>query len=163
MTGTRINATLLKLLFNICLVFIVATTVNIRANAKNVISGDEHKDHLPFDVSPLHYNVSLKPYNNVFYGETSILIQVQKHTREISLHMEELEIDFKTISLSKHRQKRGKQPHGYSYSNKTKILVLQFDDVTPDKYILNITFTGSLLGNKGFVAINYEDQRGQTR
>lgn len=160
MTRIRINATFLKLLFSAGLIFPVAAVIDTSVDSECRLLNY----HLPTNIIPVHYNITLIPYTDTFYGESSIYLEIYNYTQNISLHAYKLQIDNESIELVDYIHYVVRKPQTYSYCTDTQILVLEFKGKIPfGRYILSMKFNGTLRDSVGFVANNYTNQEGHAR
>ena len=129
-----------------------------------------HEYRLPDYVKPMHYELEIKlPQKEEaksFVGKYSAHIIIDRPTRNISLHSQQLEIDFTTIFLEKrHTSINNSNPTLYtpknsSYNNESHIRVFHFDqELATGIYVLNMFYVGSLLDyGEGLVKMFYYEK-----
>jgi len=122
---------------------------------------------LPDDTVPIHYNIKIIPYieedNFTFDGEIAVNIEIQRATRNLSLHALDLTIDEAATSLLD-ADGIVHMPATHYYDNLTEILLLNFEDELPAGiYVLSMRFTGILHDDyHGFLRMSYVNEEGET-
>lgn len=90
---------------------------------------DVFGDLLPNTVSPINYDINLRPDNDIFYGSVGIRIEIFETISGISFHLQKLIIDYGSVRLVQ----EGSNPHiqyklrGQRTCLKTHITTLFFD------------------------------------
>lgn len=159
----------LRLLLWIGLTFMIVTALPLDDDSGNESASSQIAVNyrLPDNAVPVHYNIKLIPYivegNFTFDGETSIVIDIRRATRELRLHTLELTINEEATSLV---DSDGvvHTPKTHNYENATQILTLDFDDeLPPGRYTLNIKYVGILNNDmEGFFRTSYQNEQNNT-
>lgn len=163
MTGTRIAATLLILIFNGGLLF--ALKIDTGVPVTNCTYYVLNYTHLPDTVLPQSYKIQLIIENgrNIFEGEISIDIEVTRPASTISFHARNLVIRSNMITLVRRIFEREVRfgLAGYSYCAKTQMLFLLFHrDLPIGSYTLHMEYKGLIDNNLGLVRTKYINDRG---
>ncbi|XP_032679916.1 glutamyl aminopeptidase-like [Odontomachus brunneus] len=154
LTTTRIGVVLLTILFNG-----LTCTDSIQPNPcmpSLTHEDDIFDDILPNTILPRNYNITLKPNDDIFYGTVSIHIEVIEPTSVISFHLQNLKIDYESITLERIDDQHIYKINGQHRCVKTHITSLSFDTELPHgSYILYMQYTGNMEENLGFVKIKH--------
>jgi len=158
--NTRTGMTFPRQLLSAGLIFAAAMALPVDGNP-------EDGYRLPDDAVPIHYNIRLIPYieenNFTFDGEIAVSIEIQRATRNLSLHALNLTIDEAATSLLDD-DGDVRTPVTHDYNDLTEILLLDFDDELPAGiYVLSMRFTGVLHDDyHGFLRMSYVNEMGET-
>lgn len=110
---------------------------------------------LPKSVLPHSYDIQLIPFiregNFTFQGEVAILVNVTEATNNITLHADELTVDYSSISVlelvrDELNLKYNNVPvSGIRRDKKRQFLIIHLDDqLTAEQYLIKIKFKGVL-------------------
>lgn len=111
---------------------------------------------LSTSIVPRRYRIRLKPdlQAHIFSGEVDISIELQKATREITLHCKELDIATAHVEIGKAGLRRQEKifAKNISYDEKAETATFLFDkQIPPGKAMLGANFSGVLKDNlRGF-------------
>lgn len=162
---TRIGMAFLKVLISLGLIFTTATALPVDGNSQNDLNATVNY-RLPDNVVPVHYDIELIPYieenNFTFDGESHIIIEIGRATRDLSLHALDLMINEIATSLVS-SDIVVYIPTAHNYDNETQILTLHFDnELSSGAYILNMQFVGILNDElHGFFRTSYINEKGE--
>jgi aminopeptidase N len=144
-----------------------AITPDIRAN--------EIDYHLPTNVKPIHYKITLSPLieatdPKTFDGEVIIRVKVVEETRSITLHYNDLTIGNLNVTRV---STETDIPVNYEYDNTTHFCVIKIDKDEGDnvedtfkaneEYVITIQYVGNHRDDMyGFYRSSYKDENGTT-
>ncbi|KAL6262834.1 hypothetical protein P5V15_005624 [Pogonomyrmex californicus] len=161
---------LIKLLLNSNLIFISVTALSLITHPENF--------RLPDNIVPENYSVELTLDNEgrTFYGRCNNYIIISKATRNITLHVAELDIihSTETLKLIKilPRYERVYYVDKISYIDDLQIVILHFEyevlpcniEKLPCYLKLKMEFTGTIASNTGgFLKTSYKDKKGNKK
>ncbi|XP_032679946.1 uncharacterized protein LOC116848205 [Odontomachus brunneus] len=154
-TTMRIGVVLLTILFNAGLICTYSIQDITRMPSLNN-DFDTFDDLLPNTVSPLSYDIILKPNNDYFYGVVSIRIEVIETTSNITFHLQNLEINYESVKLEGLSDNTKYELKGEIRYDDMSITSLIFNTkLFPGSYILSMEYTGNIEENLGFVKIKH--------
>ncbi|XP_020287755.1 thyrotropin-releasing hormone-degrading ectoenzyme-like [Pseudomyrmex gracilis] len=142
-------------------VLILAAAIALSETWEN----NTYEYRLPENVAPVHYDIKLIPYieegNFTFDGESSIVVEIRRTTRELKLHIVWLTIDETATTLISNNDSY--TPTNHTYCSMTQMLTLTFDnELSPGVYTLRMKFAGVLKNTPyGFYVTSYINEEGR--
>uniref|UniRef100_A0A1L8E3A0 Aminopeptidase n=1 Tax=Nyssomyia neivai TaxID=330878 RepID=A0A1L8E3A0_9DIPT len=155
----------LKILSFLCLILSCSTRGTSAIPPKNSTNNDESSYRLPRTSRPIHYDLHMKidVDEAKFYGSEKIQINVLGQTDEIAINYKDMNVDESTVSLLDEDNKSLPLLQ-FNYNNVTEILRLEFSQVNPGEYFLNLEFNGTIRNDKkGLYISTYFDEQSNKR
>ena len=150
----------LKLLLSSSLIF--------GGTAKDNLLDPEHY-RLPDYIKPIHYELEIKlsrkEEEKKFVGKLSARIKIDRPTRSISLHNDEMFIFYDTIFLEAENTSKNKKtiyaPNNFDrFTSDNSIFIIIFnEELANGTYVLSMSYLGNLLDDgEGFVSTFYYEK-----
>lgn len=127
----------------------------------NILPRDDVDYRLPAHVYPVHYDLTLQPFFDIFNytGDEIIEIVVTEAASNITFHAYTITIESIVVT----NESGSALDSNFTLDETRHFVIVQFEsDISVGTYYLNINFIGILnLNNRGFYRGNYENENGE--